>query len=386
MYPGLVLWRQVNGAEFHLVKGDITHQEVDVIVNAANSQLSGGGGVDGAIHRAGGPTILAQCRQFGGCATGQAVVTGAGNLKAKHVIHTVGPIWSGKPEDAKLLRSAYRESLKKAIEVGARTVAFPSISTGSYAYPIHDAAPIAIQAVIDTLKATDSLEWVRFVLFSEIDAQAYETAARNVIDRPDFGCYWNFYQESDGAYLSLLNLNLNWEGDRMRTVVRKLRELAEHPDWHEDSLMLLAQRNWRQHLAPTVAMALTGKVTGPLLKAIWFAVARGSWVCPQLLCVLSQLDPDFSHRVNGFLGGDLATNSSGSSIVDHVELGPGNDDSRKGKVANALLGLAEAGVWKPSGKAREELERLAPHDFDRADGIATNWYNSLEELKARYAE
>ena len=154
-----------------LVKGDITRQSADAIVNAANSSLLGGGGVDGAIHRRGGPEILAACRalrasQYGkGLATGAAVATTAGELDARWVIHTVGPVFGGASEDrSDQLASCYRESLRVADELGARTVAFPAISTGVYRWPMEDAARIAVAAVRE---AETAVEEVRFVLFDE---------------------------------------------------------------------------------------------------------------------------------------------------------------------------------------------------------------------------
>jgi O-acetyl-ADP-ribose deacetylase (regulator of RNase III) len=153
-----------------LVRGDITQQHVDAIVNAANSSLLGGGGVDGAIHRRGGPDVLAECRalrasRYGrGLPTGQAVATTAGNLDAGHVIHTVGPVWSAAEDRSALLASCYRESLRVADELGARTVAFPAISTGIYGWPIDDGARIAVE----TVRAADTaVAEVRFVLFDE---------------------------------------------------------------------------------------------------------------------------------------------------------------------------------------------------------------------------
>ncbi|WP_421107312.1 O-acetyl-ADP-ribose deacetylase [Streptomyces sp. NEAU-S77] len=153
-----------------LVHGDITAQHVDAIVNAANSSLLGGGGVDGAIHRRGGPEILAACRDlrashYGkGLPTGQAVATTAGRLDARWVIHTVGPVWSATEDRSGLLASCYRESLRVADELGARTVAFPAISTGVYRWPMDDAARIAVE----TVRAADTaVEEVRFVLFDE---------------------------------------------------------------------------------------------------------------------------------------------------------------------------------------------------------------------------
>ena len=160
-----------------LTQGDITQQETDAIVNAANSRLAGGGGVDGAIHRAGGPAIMEECRHLDGCPTGQAVVTTAGRLKAKKVIHTVGPIYRGRPEDARLLASAYKSSLDLAAKHALRTVALPSLSTGAYGYPLDLAAAVALQAVKEAILAHgDALDEVRFVLFGDDAYQAYRLA------------------------------------------------------------------------------------------------------------------------------------------------------------------------------------------------------------------
>jgi len=166
------------------VRGDITKQETDAIVNAANSSLMGGGGVDGAIHRAGGPAILEECKQIvaesGRCPTGHAVITTGGNLAAKYVIHTVGPVWHGGAEDEPaLLASAYRSSLARATENGLATVSFPSISTGAFGYPVAEAAKVALETVADYVAAAP-LDEVRFVLFSESDFDTYRTAADDV--------------------------------------------------------------------------------------------------------------------------------------------------------------------------------------------------------------
>jgi O-acetyl-ADP-ribose deacetylase (regulator of RNase III) len=153
-----------------LIQGDITGQKTDAIVNAANSGLMGGGGVDGAIHRAGGPVILEQCRkiiaEIGRLDTGKAVITSGGNLDAKYVIHAVGPVWhGGNRGEAEMLASAYRESLKLANSNELKSISFPSISTGAYGYPLQDAAKVALTIVIDVLKKQTTLEQVYFVLF-----------------------------------------------------------------------------------------------------------------------------------------------------------------------------------------------------------------------------
>ena len=158
---------EINGRILELIEGDITAQEVDTIVNAANSGLRGGAGVDGAIHRAGGPEIMRECRQLGGCPTGSACVTTAGRLRAAYVIHAVAPVWRGGGQgEAALLAAAYRRSLELAAEKGLESIAFPSIGTGAYRYPLAAAAAIALATVIEYLAGETSLSRVSFVLFN----------------------------------------------------------------------------------------------------------------------------------------------------------------------------------------------------------------------------
>jgi O-acetyl-ADP-ribose deacetylase (regulator of RNase III) len=162
-------------SDLQVVRGDLTTEEVDAVVNAANSSLLGGGGVDGAIHRAGGPAILAECRLLGGCETGDAKATTAGNLPARYVIHTVGPVWRGGTEgEPELLASCHRRSLDVARELGARTVAFPAISCGVYGYPPALAAPVAVRAAREH---GHDLDVVRFVLFGDETYEAFAAAA-----------------------------------------------------------------------------------------------------------------------------------------------------------------------------------------------------------------
>jgi O-acetyl-ADP-ribose deacetylase (regulator of RNase III) len=188
--------KNICGTNISLCRGDITRQTVEAIVNAANSSLLGGGGVDGAIHKAGGASILEECLQIrkmqGGCPTGDAVITGGGNLAAQYVIHTVGPVWrGGGGNEAQLLASAYRNSLALALDYALKTIAFPSISTGAYGYPLDQAAAVALAAVSQFLKETLekqsepskpwSFEEIRFVLFDPATLSAYQTA----LDRLD---------------------------------------------------------------------------------------------------------------------------------------------------------------------------------------------------------
>ncbi|MGH2821016.1 MAG: O-acetyl-ADP-ribose deacetylase [Actinomycetota bacterium] len=169
--------------EIELLEGDITTQDVDAIVNAANGSLMGGGGVDGAIHRRGGPAILAECKSIrserypDGLPTGEAVATGAGDLPARWVIHTVGPVHAKSEDRSALLASCHRESLSVADEIGARSVAFPAISTGVYGYPLEEAAPIALSTVME---ADTAVEQVRFVLFDDASYKAFRRALRDL--------------------------------------------------------------------------------------------------------------------------------------------------------------------------------------------------------------
>jgi O-acetyl-ADP-ribose deacetylase (regulator of RNase III) len=172
---------RINQAILEIIEGDITQQDTEAIVNAANEQLRVGGGVDGAINRAGGPEIQKEARQIGYCPTGQAVITTGGNLKATYVIHTVGPIYqnglSGEPQ---LLASCYRESLKLASAKGIKSLAFPSISTGIYGYPMADAARTALSTVNAYLQEHSDIKLVRFVLFGQSAFEAYTAALQKV--------------------------------------------------------------------------------------------------------------------------------------------------------------------------------------------------------------
>jgi O-acetyl-ADP-ribose deacetylase (regulator of RNase III) len=159
--------QQINRTTLQLVRGNIVEQDVDAVVNAANTSLLGGGGVDGAIHRAAGPELLAECRTIGGCPTGEARITKGYRLKARYVIHTVGPVYRGSPRDAELLASAHRSSLELAVQHGIKTIAFPAISTGIYGYPLDKAAQVALGTVIAFLQNTTALSLARFVLWDE---------------------------------------------------------------------------------------------------------------------------------------------------------------------------------------------------------------------------
>src|SRR5262245_5922244 len=168
------------GTAIDFIQGDITQVAADAIVNAANSRLAGGGGVDGAIHRAGGPSILEECRRIGGCPTGSAVATTAGTLPAKYVFHAVGPVYHGKEKDVEQLASCHLRFLDLAVEKGCRSIAFPAISTGAYGYPLEEASVIAVGSVHGwLLKHPDALDRIVFVLFGDDAFRAYSLAHQN---------------------------------------------------------------------------------------------------------------------------------------------------------------------------------------------------------------
>jgi O-acetyl-ADP-ribose deacetylase (regulator of RNase III) len=179
----------ISQTKLSIIQGDITKQATDAIVNAANSRLMGGGGVDGAIHRAGGPAILEECKQIvsrqGRLATGKAVLTSGGNLKARFVVHTVGPIWhGGNKGEPELLASAYQESLKVAAENNVTSISFPSISTGAYGYPVTEAAKVAISTVASLLKeGVTSIKEVVFVLFDSATFKTYSSVLGEIVGR-----------------------------------------------------------------------------------------------------------------------------------------------------------------------------------------------------------
>ena len=171
----------IHKSTLEMVQGDITQQETEAIGNAANSALAGGGGVDGAIHRAGGPSMMSELRaRYKGCPTGSAVITGGGDLKVKYVIHAVGPRYSGSPKDAELLSSAYRKSLELCTQNKLSSIAFPSISTGVYGYPVEEASLIALKTVMDYLKDHPEIKLVRFVLFDSKTYSVYEETLKEL--------------------------------------------------------------------------------------------------------------------------------------------------------------------------------------------------------------
>ncbi len=171
--------KKINDSVLAIVEGDITREQTDAIVNAANSRLAGGGGVDGAIHRAGGPSIMEESRKYDGCPTGKAVITGGGDLMAKYVIHAVGPVYrDGKRGEPELLRSAYLESLRLASDNGIKSISFPALSAGAYGYPMDEAARIALTTAAEYVKGHPEIKLVRFVLFGKPAYDAFERALK----------------------------------------------------------------------------------------------------------------------------------------------------------------------------------------------------------------
>lgn len=174
--------KKINKSELELIQGDITRQTTDAIVNAANTSLLGGGGVDGAIHRAGGASILEECKKLGGCSTGAAKITTAGNMKSSYVIHTVGPVWRGGAQDENvLLKSCYQRSMEVAEEHKLSSISFPSISTGAYRFPVKQASEIALNTVVNYLNGSTCIKKIVFVLFSEKDFNIYKETLENMI-------------------------------------------------------------------------------------------------------------------------------------------------------------------------------------------------------------
>lgn len=172
---------KVGNSTLELIQGDITKQDTDAIVNAANKRLAPGGGVAGAIHRVAGPQLWEECKTLGGCQTGEAKITKGYNLAAKYVIHTVGPVYSGSSSDLKYLEKSYKNSLALASKNNIKTISFPSISTGAFGYPIKEASEVAIKAIIDYLKGHPEIELVRMVLYSESDYEVYKDTAERLL-------------------------------------------------------------------------------------------------------------------------------------------------------------------------------------------------------------
>ena len=174
---------RVGKATLEIVKGDITKEKVDAIVNAANPRLTPGGGVSGAIHRAAGKELWEECKKLGGCKTGEAKITRGYNLPAKYVIHTVGPVYRGREEDAELLAACYKNSLKLAMEHGLKSIAFPAISTGIYGYPVEEAARVAIKAIVDFLKNNEGIEKVKMVLYTDGAYEIHKKVLKELIEK-----------------------------------------------------------------------------------------------------------------------------------------------------------------------------------------------------------
>lgn len=174
--------KRINGSKLQIVKGDITKQDTNAVVNAANKRLAPGGGVAGAIHRAAGPQLWEECKQLNGCETGEAKITKGYELTADFVIHTVGPVYSGDEEDETMLRRSYRNSLELAREKGLESVSFPALSTGAFGYPTEEAADIALDEILDFMKKNDKPELVRMILYGEDDYRIHEKVVEKIVD------------------------------------------------------------------------------------------------------------------------------------------------------------------------------------------------------------
>ncbi|MFP4135897.1 MAG: macro domain-containing protein [Candidatus Acetothermia bacterium] len=181
--PENYLVREVNGSKLELLEGDITRQETEAVVNAANKRLAPGGGVAGAIHRAAGPKLWEESRKLGGCETGEAKITGGYELPASYVIHTVGPVYSGSPEDPELLESSYKNSLELAKEKGIESVSFPALSTGAFGYPEKEAGEIALKTIKDFLENNSVPELVRLVLYGKTSFRTHEEILESIFDK-----------------------------------------------------------------------------------------------------------------------------------------------------------------------------------------------------------
>ncbi|KXB09593.1 hypothetical protein AKJ46_00150 [candidate division MSBL1 archaeon SCGC-AAA833K04] len=172
---------KIKDSTLELTQGDITKQDTEAIVNAANKRLAPGGGVAGAIHRAAGPKLWEECKELGGCETGEAKISKGYELPARHVIHTIGPVYSGSKEDPKLLASSYENSLRVAEENGVESISFPALSTGAFGYPTKEAAPIALKTIRDYLEGGSEIELVRLVLYTEKDLKIHEEALKELV-------------------------------------------------------------------------------------------------------------------------------------------------------------------------------------------------------------
>lgn len=367
---------------------DITTLDVDAIVNAANSTLLGGGGVDGAIHRAAGPGLLAECRALGGCATGDAKITRGHGLKARHVIHAVGPVWNGGAQgEERLLASCYERGIALAREHGLRTIAFPCISTGVYGYPIDAAARVALRTVSRAVAAGPLPERVTLCAYDAPSAMALQSALAETRDEPEpapFAAFPSFaplFQErmpsGVPAHLQLLNL-----GPRAVEAVDAVRDATMRSGERLDVEIaaLLAESNWRPQLVGAVAV-LVANANDVRLTALWSAIDRPCWSSPQLVAVASFADAAFDARARARLDrrGALDARETASMPwpLRHSALGPGSIADHAAKTLSALFRVCElrAGTsdWFASYAASEQLRAILASDTDRGGEIAERW-------------
>ncbi|HEY1693095.1 MAG TPA: O-acetyl-ADP-ribose deacetylase [Polyangiaceae bacterium] len=356
------------GSRIALLLADITTLDVDAIVNAANPTLLGGGGVDGAIHRAAGPDLLAECRALGGCATGDAKITRGHGLKARHVIHAVGPVWNGGARgEERLLASCYERAIALAREYGLETIAFPCISTGAYGYPIDAAARVAVRTVSRAVVAGPLPERVTLCAYDEPSAMALQSAlreARDELEPAPFAAFPSFAplfekRPTSGvpAHLQLLNLapDAVEAVDAVRDATMRSGERLD-----VEIAALLAERNWRPQLVGAVAV-LVAEANDARLTALWSAIDRPCWISPQLVAVASFADAAFDARARARLD----------------RRGPGSIADHPAKTLSALFRVSElragASEWFAPYAASEELRAILASDTDRGGEIAERW-------------
>jgi O-acetyl-ADP-ribose deacetylase (regulator of RNase III) len=368
--------------------GDITTLDVDAIVNAANSSLLGGGGVDGAIHRAAGPGLLAECRALGGCATGDAKITGGHGLKARHVIHAVGPVWrDGTRDEDRLLASCYERAIALARAHGVRTLAFPCISTGVYGYPMRAAARVAVHAVARTIADSALPERVILCAFDQAAFEVLRSALRN----ETLGAFPSFtalFERDERLqvtpYLSLLNASSG-----AGTAVALVREsTARSGNLDLEIAALLAQNNWRPQLVGAVALILAGPSEGRL-AALWEAIDRPCWVSPQLVATVSLVDANFDAQARMRL--DRRGTLDARDVLAmpwperHSAIGPNSIDGHAAKTLSAFLSICEgrssASAWIRPYLADEQLRGIVAQDQDGGGGIARDWLQSMVTLR-----
>lgn len=378
-----------------IVIADITTLEVDAVVNAANTTLLGGGGVDGAIHRAAGPGLLEECRGLGGCATGDAKITRGHRLEARHVIHAVGPVWRGGSHgEERLLASCYERAILLAREHGVRSMAFPAISTGAYGYPPDAAARVAVTTVRATLTDDTLPERVVLCAFDARASLTLQTALAETV-RPEifapFASFTPLFERSPQARVPRYLLLLNIAPDA-REAVDEIRRAVTASGERLDSEIaaLLRERNWRSQLVGAVATLVAGGGDARI-DALWSAVDRPSWISPQLVATASLLDPAFDARARERLDRHRALDAKDASGTPwperHSALGPGSIAEHSAKVVGSLLRMCElrpsASEWIASYSSDATLRAFIATDVDHGGDIAEEWSRAIAPMIER---